>query len=248
MTNQTTKLAVKPRELTGKKVKKLRRENIIPANIFGNKIKSQNIQVDEKEFLAAYKVAGETSIIELSVEGNKDTKSVLVSNLHVHPVSGNVLHIDFHQVDLKEKVTATVPIELIGESPAVKELGGVLFSPISELEVTALPTEIPSKIELDVSTLVEIGDTLTLKDLKIDTNKLEFEMDLEEAMVIIQEQKVAEVEEVVEEEVAEGEEGQEESTEEAPASDEKEPEKEGQKEDQQATGSKDAKKDAKKEK
>lgn len=199
MATQTIKLTVKPREITGKKVKKLRRENIIPANIFGKGIKSQNIQVAEKEFLTAYKQAGETSIIELNIEGSKSTNPVLVSNLHTHPVSGGVLHIDFHQVDLKEKVTATVPVELIGESPAVKELGGVLFSPVSELEVSALPMDMPSKLELDISSLVEIGNTLTLKDLKVDTSKFEFELGLEEPIVIIQEQKVAEEPEVVEE-------------------------------------------------
>ena len=220
MVTQTIKLTVEPRELTGKKVKKLRRENIIPANIFGKGIKSQNIQVAEKEFLSAYKQAGETSIIELNVEGSKSSSPVLVSNLHTHPVSGRVLHIDFHQVDLKEKVTATVPVELIGESPAVKELGGVLFSPVSELEVSALPMDIPSKVELDISSLVEIGNTLTLKDLKIDTSKLEFEIGSEEPIVIIQEQKVAEEPEVVEETEEESTDS-EDSQEEKPDSEEK---------------------------
>lgn len=243
MANQTIKLTVKPREITGKKVKKLRRENIIPANIFGKGIKSQNIQVAEKEFLTAYKQAGETSIIELNVEGSKSSSPVLVSNLHTHPVSGGVLHIDFHQVDLKEKVTATVPVELIGESPAVKELGGVLFSPVSELEVSALPMDIPSKVELDTSSLVEIGNTLTLKDLKIDTSKLEFELGPEEPIVIIQEQKVAEEPEVVEETEEESADAEDSQEEKSDSEDKKEPEGK-----EESTDSKDKKEDKKEEK
>jgi large subunit ribosomal protein L25 len=219
MANQTIKLTVNQRKLTGSKVKKLRRENIIPANIFGKGIKSQNIQVNQKDFITAYKQAGETSIIELNIEGSKTSNPVLVSNLHVHPATDSILHIDFHQVDLKEKVTATVPVELVGESPAVKELDGVLFSPVSELEVSALPMDIPNNIELDISTLVNIGDTLTLKDAKIDTSKLEFEIGPEEPIVIIQEQKIAEEEPEVVEETEESE-GAEDSQEEKSDSDE----------------------------
>lgn len=191
MTNQTISITVEPRKITGRKVKQLRREGVVPANIFGKGLKSQSIKVTEKDFLAAYKQAGETGLIELTIKGTKDSHHVLVSQLQTNPVSGQVLHVDFRQVNLKEKVTAPVPVELIGEAPAVKEKGGVLFSPMSEINVTALPTDMPSKIEVDVSGLVEIGDTLSLKDLKIDTNKLEVDIDPEEPLVIIQEQTTA---------------------------------------------------------
>ena len=120
MTNQAITLKAENRVVTGRHVRKLRREGIVPANIFGKKIKSANIQLDTKEFLKVYDQAGETTLINISIPGAAE-KPVLVSNIQVHPVTGVIVHVDFHQVDLKEKVTATVPVELTGEAPAAKK-------------------------------------------------------------------------------------------------------------------------------
>ena len=119
-------LKVSPRIITGRKVKSLRRESILPANIFGNKVKSTSIKIALAEFSKLYQQVGETAVINLNVDGEKTPRPVLISHVHNHPVTGVPLHVDFHQVDLKVKVTATVPVEIIGESPAIKEKGGVL--------------------------------------------------------------------------------------------------------------------------
>ena len=91
-------LKAEKRELFGRKVNRIRKEGLIPGNIFGNKIKSQAIQVNAKEFEEVFKEAGETQIIDLN------GKPCLVSNLQTDPISGLVIHVDFRQVDLKEKI------------------------------------------------------------------------------------------------------------------------------------------------
>src|SRR3989344_4347005 len=101
------------RKLAGRKVKSLRREGIIPANVFGRKVKSQMLQVNAREFEKVFSEAGETGVVELSV--GKEKKPVLVHNLQKDPISEQILHIDFLQVDLKQKVSAQVPIELVNE-------------------------------------------------------------------------------------------------------------------------------------
>lgn len=212
MSGEKFKLQAKTRKIFGRKVKSLRRQNIIPANIFGKKIESQGIQINQFEFQKIYGKAGETSLIHLEVDGS-EAKPVLVSMVQVHPASGDLIHVDFHQVDLKEKVNASVPIHLVGEAPAVKEKGAVLLQVLSEVEVEALPTDIPSQFEIDISSLVEIGDQLTLKDIALDSSKVVINLPLEETIVLTQEPK----EEVVEETATESGESSDVSNE-APAS------------------------------
>lgn len=159
------KLTVDKRTLTGRKVKQLRRQGLLPANLFGKKIDSIAIQVDTKKFDKIYTEVGETGIIDVAV--GETSYPSLITGTAMDPVSGAILHVDFHHVSLKEKVTATIPLELIGESPAVKELGGVINQSLHELEVEALPTDLPEKLELDITGLAAIGDSLTIKHLVI---------------------------------------------------------------------------------
>ncbi len=165
-------LTSEPRKITGRQVKKLRAQGLLPANIFGSKVKSQAIQVDQKDFLKTYQQVGDTGLIELTVKGEKTPRPALVHLIQTHPVTDMPLHVDFRQVDLKEKITADVPIELVGESPAVEQKGGILVQVMDEIEVEALPTDLPEKYELDISKLVEIEDSLLVSDLKVDTKKV----------------------------------------------------------------------------
>ena len=151
------------REIFGRKVKLLRSKGLIPANIFGRKIKSEAITVDLKEFEKVFKEAGETQIIDLS------GKSVLVSNISIDPVTDAYLHIDFRQVDLTEKIEAKVPVEIKGESPAEKQSIGTVVQQIDELEVEALPADLPEKITVDVSGLTDVDQAIYVKDLKVDS-------------------------------------------------------------------------------
>jgi len=200
------KITAKPRKLFGRKVKSLRREGIIPANIFGKKTKSISIQLEHKLLLKLIKDAGETSLINLTVEGEKGSRAVLISGYAQNPVTDVLLHVDFHQVDLTKKTTATVPVVLIGDSPAVAE-GDTLVTLKSDIDVEALPADLPESIEIDISTLTEVGNSILAKDLKLDRTKITLEIDEDETIIAIQAARVAEVE--PEEELAEGEEGKE---------------------------------------
>lgn len=161
------KLKVEKRKVTGRKVKLLRREGILPANIYGKKVKSQAVQLDLKSFLPVYQEVGETGVVSLQLKGETKIRPVLIHNIQIDPVTDRPLHADFYQVSLKEKVTTEIPIELVGESPAVKEKVGILIQPLSEVEVEALPTELPDKFEIDIGKLKEIDDAFAVSDLKI---------------------------------------------------------------------------------
>lgn len=186
------KLQAQKRTKQGRKVKQLRKEGVLPANIFGKKIKSQSIQLDLLEFSKMFDQVGETNLIDLIV--NKHTNPVLISNIQSDPVTGKPIHVDFHQVDLTQKVTASVPLEFIGTSSDIQEQGLLLTTPLSELEVEALPDDLIDKIEIDLSGLKTVGDTITVSDLKIST-KVEVQADPETVLVVVQEPKEEEIQE-----------------------------------------------------
>lgn len=161
------RLKAEARRVFGRKVKQLRNKGITPANIFGKQVKSEAVQLSQKEFLAVLAKAGETKIVNLEVSGEDKSRPVLIHNVQKHPVFEDIVHVDFYQVDLKEKIAANIPLELIGEPLAVKDKIGILIQPISEVEVEALPTDFPEKIEVDVSGLKAVDDAITVADLKV---------------------------------------------------------------------------------
>lgn len=186
-------LKVEKRDLFGRKVKQLRRQGIVPANLFGKKINSIAIQVEEKAFTKIFNEVGETGLVDVTV-GDKKYPS-LISGYVTDPVTGRILHADFHTVSLKEKVTAAIPVELVGEAPAVKEQGGVLFQSLNEIEVEALPTDLPESINVDISGLANIGDSITVRDLKVDAQTVTIQVEPDTTVVSIQEPAPEEVEE-----------------------------------------------------
>lgn len=191
--SQSAKLDVSPRKISGRKVKQLRRQGTLPANIFGKGIKSLAIELPLKSFQAAFKTAGETNIIDLQVAKETKTRPVLVHDIHYHPVTDEILHVDFHQVDLTQKVTVAVPVEVIGESPTLAQ-GGVLVQLLNELQVEALPRDLPDKFVIDASKLAAIGDGVTIKDLAA-SDKVKFLAEnLEELVVKIEPPTKEEVE------------------------------------------------------
>ena len=195
----TQKLTGEKRNILGRKVKALRREGFIPANIFGKKVKSTAIQVLIKEFEKVYKETGTTGLIELLVEKG-DPRPVLVQHVQLHPVTGFPLHIDFRQVDLKEKVTATVPLEQKGESKAELDKKGLLLWVMDEVEVEALPTDLPEHIEVDVTKLTEIGEEIKIKDLQVDRAKVTILSEDEEIVCKVEELLTEEMKKQIEEE------------------------------------------------
>jgi len=177
-------LKAEKRKVFGRKVKILRREGIIPGNVYGKKIKSEGIQVDQKEFEEVFKETGETGLIELVL--GKEKKAVLVHNLQTDPLEDTIIHVDFLQVDLKQKVSADIPVEIVGEAPAEKQGMGTLVQYIDEIEVEALPTDLPEKFEIDVSILAEVDAFISVKDLKVEKDKVKIENDPEQIIVKIE--------------------------------------------------------------
>ncbi len=161
---QRPKLKVEKRQIEGKKVKKLRREGILPGNIYGHEFKSTSVQTPLADFKKVFEEAGETTLVDLAL--GEQTIPVLIHNIHTD-FRNNFLHADFYKVNLKEKVKAMIPIELLGEAKAVIDKIGLLMHVLNELEVEALPTDLPEKIEVDVSPLSQIDEQITVADLKL---------------------------------------------------------------------------------
>lgn len=159
------KLTVEKRKILGKKVTKLRKMGILPANIYGKNIKSLAVQIPQKEFDKVFKEVGETGLVDVEVNG--EIKPILIHNVQFDPLTRLALHADFYQVDLKQKVKAIVPVVTVGEAKAVAEKVGILLQPLAEVEVEALPVDLPEHIEVDVSPLAVIDEQITVGDLKL---------------------------------------------------------------------------------
>jgi len=186
-------LAVEKRKLKGHQLKKVRRQGILPANIYGRGIKSLMVQAELKKVEKFFGQYGETNVVDLIVKGEKKPRPVLMKNPQNDPVEGNLLHLDFYQVNLAEKVKAEIPIVIYGKAPAVERGEGVLVQAISEMEVEALPTDLPEEIGVDVSKLEKVGDDIVVKDLDIDRKKIEPQV--EESQVVAKIEPVAKEEE-----------------------------------------------------
>ena len=174
-------LKAEERKISGRKVKTLRSIGLIPANVSGKKIKSVAVQVNRKEFETLYKEVGETGLIELEV--GKDIRPVLVHNLQVNHKTDEIVHVDFLQVDLKVKVTAEVPVEIVGESPATKQGIGTVVQQMNTVEVEALPADLPEKFEVNIEVLVDVDQAIYVKDIKVDLSKIELKSDPDSIVV-----------------------------------------------------------------
>lgn len=187
-------LNAEERKVFGKKLKSIRKDGALPVNVFGRSINSYALQVNYQEFEKVYNEAGETGLIELKT-GSKNVP-ILIHSIQRDPVSNKMLHADLIQVDLKQKVSAEVPIEIIGEAPAEKQGLGTMVLQMNEIQVEALPADLPDKFEIDVSLLTEEDQSLTVADIKVDAKKVEIKEDLQSVVVKIEKAK-EEKEEVV---------------------------------------------------
>ena len=156
-------LKVENRTLLGKKINKLRKQGIIPSNIFGPEFKSTSISVDKKEFIKTYRVVRETGVVYLSL--GKEEIPCLIKHLQRHPVTDVLLHIDFRKIDLAKKIETNVPVKTIGVSEAVSQKGGVLLLQSENLLVEALPQDIPHTIDVDISIIKELGQEIKVGDI-----------------------------------------------------------------------------------
>jgi len=205
------KLSAAKRDVLGKKNRFLRRQGITPAHLFGHSIESQALQCDTTELLKVVAHAGETRIIRLKIDGEKQSKNVFVREIQRDALGKHLLHVDFYQVKKGEKMQVAVPIVLVGESPAMKGKGRMLAHGITELNIECLPENVPPQIEVDISVLEELEQAIHVKDIVLDP-EISVHADPEQLIVKVSEvQLKVEEEEVVvegeEEEVVEGEAG-----------------------------------------
>jgi len=204
-TNSRAELNARPRETLGKKVKALRREGVTPANIYGHNVASTAIQVYTDELKQVLKSSGRNEIVYLLLDG-AEARPVFVKDVQQHPVADHILHVDFLQISLKEKVRLDVPIHLAGLAPAVDQFGGILVHGLDHVTVEALPADVPSVIEVDVSSLEEIDQALHVSDLPIPAG-VTLLTDPEQVVAKISPPAVVEKVEVAEEEGVEEAEG-----------------------------------------
>ena len=168
--HQKVELAVQQRMVTGHKVKHLRAEGILPAVLYGKGQETLNLQVAVRDFDRVLKQAGESTLVYLTVGGQ--SYPTIIHDVARHPLTGMPVHADFYKVRLDEKITAKVPVVFTGVSPAVQDLAGIFIRNVNELEVEALPADLPHEITVDISTLANFGDQIVLKDIVVAGAKL----------------------------------------------------------------------------
>lgn len=186
--------------MLGKKVKRLRAEGVIPSTFYGKGMESVSIQFSTREVERIFATVGEAGLVDLAIDKDKSVP-VLLRNPQYGVVSDDLIHIDCYKVNLKEKIIASVPIELIGESMSVKN-GNSLMQVTDEVEVEALPADLPEKIVVDLTALKTVDDTVTVADLKIGDEKVEIKNATDQVIVKTEEPRE---EEVIEEVVTPGE-------------------------------------------
>ena len=155
------------RTVTGKQVRRLRRQGILPAVVFGSGTPSVPVQVSalEWEVLRRHKVTRNT-LMDLSVDGGR-AQPVLVQSIAEHPRTRAPIHVDFHVVKMSEELTVDVPLVLVGEPAAVTRDGGTLLHLRDTIHLKALPADLPTSIEVDVSRLEDFDTTLHVSDLTV---------------------------------------------------------------------------------
>lgn len=162
----TVTLQAKTRALRGRKTYRLRNEGVIPAVVYGSGTSPLNVEVVHNDFARTLKTAGESTIVELSIDGGK-TLHVLIQDTQTDPLRDEFTHADFRAVDMTKKIEAEVKLSFVGESPAVKGLGGTLVHPLDEIRVRALPASLVSHIDVDISRLATFEDQILVKDLPV---------------------------------------------------------------------------------
>jgi large subunit ribosomal protein L25 len=211
------KISAKERTLA-KKVNGLRREGFIPAVIYSKGKEAMILAVDAHSFDLCYREAGGNSVVSIDIEkldGTTSKKNALIHEVALDPVSEKILHTDFLQIRMDEKITAAVPLNFVGDSVAVIELSGSLLTPIDEIEVECLPADLPHELEVDIVPLVDFEAVIHISDLKVPEGVIILS-DPEEVIAYVEEprseEEMAELEEPVspEEELPPSEHGEEE--------------------------------------
>jgi large subunit ribosomal protein L25 len=201
MTTESISLELSPREVLGKKVKRLRRDGMIPVHLYGPGVDIQPLQCETTKLIDVLVKAGGNTAVTVTIQGGQETHLAFAREIQWGPRRDDILHVDFLAVDASRPVSAQVPITLIGESSGARTAGGTIMQQLRDLNVQALPLEVPRELELDLSTLTEPDGVLRAGDIAIPSG-VTLLTDAEDVVVRI------EVLRAIEEEVFSGEEGE----------------------------------------
>ena len=184
-------LQAEKRESVGKALNSLRKDGFLPSVVYGHNFEAVPIQIKYTDFEKAFKKAGESTLINLKI-GNKEEPAV-IKDIQKDPVTDRIIHADFYKVNLKEKIKAKITLVVIGESEAVRN-GGILVKTVNELEVEALPQDLPHELQVDISRLQNIGDHILIKDISV-SDKIKIEAGPDDIVALIQAPREEAVEE-----------------------------------------------------
>jgi large subunit ribosomal protein L25 len=159
--------AAEPRSELGKAAARLRRQGILPANVFGRGVESTAVQLPTRDAVLLLKEHGINTLVNLQVAGEPAPRSVVVRSIKRHPVNHQLQHVDFYQVDLKRAITASIPVTIVGEAPAVHTYRGVLLHGADHVTVEALPAEVPTHLEVSIDGITELDQSVTVADLTV---------------------------------------------------------------------------------
>lgn len=165
----TIDLAAQPRTIIGKKVKQLRREGVVPANIYGRHADSVAIQVPAVELRHVLRAAGHTGLVRIALDGDRAPVTTLVRQIRRESMTGNLIHVDFQRVSMTEKMTVTVPVLLVGRAPITDE-GAIVVQSRDAVDVECLPGDIPQHFEVDISGVASTDAVLHVRDIAVPEN------------------------------------------------------------------------------
>ncbi len=163
-----TELLATTRETLGKKVRFLRRQGITPVHLFGHNVESVALQCDTAQLKRVLAQTGRTRLISLTVDEAKKPRNVVIREVQREPSTRELLHVDFYQVSMAEKIKVEVPIVSIGEAPALELKENFLLQELNSLSVECLPGEIPNRVDIDLTSLTEVGQAIHVKDITLD--------------------------------------------------------------------------------
>jgi large subunit ribosomal protein L25 len=185
-------LKVEKRDVTGKKVRFLRNKGVVPVHLFGHNVDSMTLQGDAAVVGKVIARAGGTRLIDLKVGKSQKNHNVMVREVQKDPIRGDLIHVDFYEVNMSEKIRVEVPIIIVGESPALKVRENMLYVTLNSLHIECLPDKMPDRIPVDISIIKEVEQSVHVKDIVIPDVKVMNDPDLVIAKVSLRPVEVVE--------------------------------------------------------
>ncbi|MCJ7769188.1 MAG: 50S ribosomal protein L25, partial [Dehalococcoidales bacterium] len=183
-------LKAEKRDILGKKTRFMRKQGITPTHLFGHGIESLALQCNTTDLQRIIAKGGTTRLIDIEIEAEKHPRSAFIREIQRDEISGRLLHVDFYEINKAEKITANIPVILTGEAPALRARDNMIEHLLNEIGVECLPDKLPPQIEIDLSPLEESGQSIHVKDIKLDKD-IVITTDPEQIIVKVSRVKVA---------------------------------------------------------